>query len=290
MTNSPFTDWLPDAQDISDFERDGFLIAKRVVNPQRARELITHYPGFFNGEFPTGITPEKWTLVNSDDDPPKTRWGEKAWRSDPRFSVFSLQPEPAGARLFIDAAHWKPPGAGCVPFHYDNSYMRWTVPPTMNALWIALDDVTLERGPMLYAKGSHTWPRFETSDYADRTTSGVDGFLGQDNFTAAVEATAHAGAATLDYQTIELPAGGGVFHNGWTWHASEANTDVVVRVSLSIHCMPHDATHSPDFNDPIESRYKRFDSLELDEAFFPVLWTESGCRSAWVDDFIQLAG
>lgn len=296
---SPFTDWLPGQCDIERFANDGFLVAEDVVDPDRARALTAHYPAFFSGEFPTGISPEKWTLVNPDESPPKTRWAEKAWRSDPRFSVFSLQPQPAqmiamlsgwsGARLFIDAAHWKPPGAGRVPFHYDNSYMRWTNPPTMNALWIALDDVTVKRAPMLYAKGSNHWPRFETNEYATRTQSGVKGFLDEDDFTGAVEAAARAAGVETEYECIELPAGGGVFHNGWTWHASEANTDSLDRVSLSIHCMPHDASYSPDFNDPIESRYKRFDSLEIDDAYFPVLWTESGHRSPWVDAYMAQA-
>ena len=296
MNPSPFTDWLPGTEDIKRFERDGFLIAPSVVDPGRARALSAGYWAFFNGQFPTGSSPEKWTRINPKDVPPQTRWGEKAWRSDPRFSVFSLQSQPAkmiamlsgwsGARLFIDAAQWKPPGAGRVPFHYDNSYMQWAVPPTMNALWIALEDVTLCRGPMMYARGSHRWPRFETSYYAKRTQSGVGAFLDENDFSGAVEAAAREAEETVDYQIIQLPAGGGVFHDGWTWHGSEANTDARDRVSLSIHCMPHEATYSPDFKDPIESRYQRFDSLEIDDAYFPVLWTDKGHRSPWVDEYI----
>jgi len=186
----------------------------------------------------------------------------------------------SGARFFIDALHWKPPGAGDVPFHYDNSYMQWSIPLTMKALWIALDEVTLSRGPMVYARGCHLWDRFETSGYAQRTQSGVGAFLGGDDFSGAVEAAALQAREEVDYQVIELPAGAGVLHNGRTWHGSQANTDSRDRVSLSIHCMPHNATYSPDFNDPIESRYKRFDSLEIDEAYFPILWTDNGYQES----------
>ena len=59
--------------------------------------------------------------------------------------MISILSDWSGPRLFFDAAHWKPPSAGAIPFHRDNSYMRWTNPPTMNVLWLALEDVTLTR-------------------------------------------------------------------------------------------------------------------------------------------------
>jgi len=122
------------------------------------------------------------------------------WRSDPKFAESSLQQEPAQiiailtgwseARLFFDAAHWKPPDAGAIPFHQDNSYMLWTNPPTMNALWLALEDVTLKRGPIIYAKGSHQWPDHELPDYRNRTRNGMSGFLDPINFKHSIEAAA----------------------------------------------------------------------------------------------------
>lgn len=279
------------------FERDGFLVVENLVKPQSTKKLIEHYQPFFEGRFPTGISPEKWTRIGPNDDNPTTRWAEKAWRSDPAFAAFSLQSQPAqmiallsgwqGARLFIDAAHWKPPGAGRVGFHQDNSYMRWANPSTMNAVWIALDDVTANRAPMIYTVGSHKWKTPDSDDYRAKTGGGVEAFLESDDFSGAVEAAAKASDAEVQFKHIVLPAGGAVFHNGWTWHASEANTDTSDRISLSIHCMPHDTQYSADINDPIESRYKRPDSLIIDDAYFPVLWTSAGERSTWVDDYVR---
>jgi ectoine hydroxylase-related dioxygenase (phytanoyl-CoA dioxygenase family) len=44
-------------------------------------------------------------------------------------------------------------GSG-VPYHQDNAYFCQT-PPDMLTIWIALDPVTIENGPVYYVRGSH---------------------------------------------------------------------------------------------------------------------------------------
>ena len=39
----------------------------------------------------------------------------------------------------------------------------------------------------------------------------------------------------------------------------------------------------------VYGRYKRAGSTEMDESFFPVLWTEDGCRSAWLEGYLGAA-
>ena len=39
----------------------------------------------------------------------------------------------------------------------------------------------------------------------------------------------------------------------------------------------------------VYGRYKRAGSTEMDESFFPVLWTEDGYRSAWLDEYLGAA-
>lgn len=41
-----------------------------------------------------------------------------------------------------------------VPYHQDNAYFCQT-PPDMLTIWIAMDPVTLENGPVYYVRGSH---------------------------------------------------------------------------------------------------------------------------------------
>ena len=76
MVHSPFINWLPGLRDIERFDRNGFLIVPHIVVPDRARALIACYPSFFDGRFPTGISPEKWTRVDSNARVPKPD-GEK---------------------------------------------------------------------------------------------------------------------------------------------------------------------------------------------------------------------
>ena len=37
---------------------------------------------------------------------------------------------------------------------------------------------------------------------------------------------------------------------------------------------------------PIYGRYKRFGSIEIEESFFPVLWSEDGRRSQFLIDYL----
>ena len=40
--------------------------------------------------------------------------------------------------------------------------------------------------------------------------------------------------------------------------------------------------------DLVYSRYRRRGDLSLDESFFPVLWDETGARSAWLAELPSL--
>ena len=45
-----------------------------------------------------------------------------------------------------------------------------------------------------------------------------------------------------------------------------------------------DTRWDPVGRHPIYSRYRRPDELDLDEAFFPIMWREDGHRTAWIDE------
>ena len=48
------------------------------------------------------------------------------------------------------------------------------------------------------------------------------------------------------------------------------------------HLIPVHTRFHPTHVDQIYSRYRRRGDLSLDESFFPVLWDETGGRSAWL--------
>ncbi len=78
---------------------------------------------------------------------------------------------------------------------------------------------------------------------------------------------------------MEVPAGGGAFHDGWTWHGSDVNRSAAPRRSLVAHCMSSEARFHPDTTGYLYSRYKRFGDDTMEESYFPITWREDGYRS-----------
>ena len=48
------------------------------------------------------------------------------------------------------------------------------------------------------------------------------------------------------------------------------------------HLVPVETRFHPTEVDVVYSRYRRRGDLSLDESFFPVIWDETGGRSAWL--------
>ena len=65
------------------------------------------------------------------------------------------------------------------------------------------------------------------------------------------------------------------FHHGNTWHGSDINKSMNDRISISVHYMPLSSKYSNKISHPIYSHYKKFNSLDMDENFFPILWSSS---------------
>ncbi len=49
--------------------------------------------------------------------------------------------------------------------------------------------------------------------------------------------------------------------------------------------IPTSCRHHPRIRNKFYSRYFGFEETEFDERFFPVLWSEDGYRSPWVDRY-----
>ena len=85
---------------------------------------------------------------------------------------------------------------------------------------------------------------------------------------------------------VEVSAGGGAIHHGRTWHGSLDEIEGTGRRSLVIHCISSDAQFHKENVGAIYGRYRRAGSLQLDETFFPVLWTKDGNRSTFIDAYL----
>ncbi|MEM9059752.1 MAG: phytanoyl-CoA dioxygenase family protein [Pseudomonadota bacterium] len=278
--------------DIAAFARDGFLLRDRIVDDATVDALRTAMTRTFDGDMDTGLQPDEvnWRPGN---DPHVTRQICNGWKSNRTLAAVLLSPEVGkacarlntwpGARIAHDNILWKPPLAdgkpgGALGMHQDSAFIVWSDPSLMCTVWIALDDVTQEGGTMEFARGSHLWPKeaaisrfHDPADY-------------KDEFRIAA---ANAGVADPEMVPVEVRAGGGSIHHGWTWHGSGPNRCGNPRRSIVAHCLSSAAEFTDEVGIGVYSRYKRPGSPEMDPGFFPVLWTEAGERSDFIDGYVQ---
>jgi hypothetical protein len=139
----------------------------------------------------------------------------------------------AGARLAQDQVWAKPPGASPLVFHRDSPYFMFD-PPDVVTVWLALDDMDAELGPLEYVCGSHLW--------GDSRNGSTNQFFEHDVRWLLKSA---AEAEGLDSDTLKivsmagLKAGGLSIHHGRTWHGSGKNCSTTSpRRGLGMHFVP----------------------------------------------------
>ena len=181
-----------------------------------------------------------------------------------------------GARIAQDNAIWKPPSGKALLCHQDAAYLDHFDPPNMTTCWMALDDTAADSGTIYYVRGSHLWPHAPIGG----------SFHAPDDWLGHVRESAPPGVE-LDLVPIEVPAGGAAIHDGWTWHGSPPNERAdAQRRSIISHLIASDTRWDIEHAHPIYSRYRRPGEIELDEAFFPILW-QHGYRTPWLDEYCR---
>jgi len=303
----PYQNWLPPKQEavdesftftqkqVAQFKEEGYLIVPKFIEPEVAIRLRDRFPHLFRGEFDTGIYPDEWHWregIGRDD---VTREIVNAWKSDRTIAKAVLAASLGramaslmswdGARIAQDDIWWKPPGTKAITFHQDAPYFNFLEPEgEVITCWIALDDTTREAGTLEYIPGSHKWAQggqmFTTSFFT------AEDYKKPLNIAAA---NAQHPISTPQSIPVEVPIGGAAFHIGGMWHGSGPNNSLTqkIRRSLAIHAIPHNAKFKQDNVGYIYGRYKRFDSTEMDESFFPITWTKDGHRSRSIAHFFE---
>jgi ectoine hydroxylase-related dioxygenase (phytanoyl-CoA dioxygenase family) len=285
MTNT-FAFELTD-KDEARFREDGFLIVERIIAPELAASALARYRDLFEGRFETGLYPDEWNWRQGRDSPDLTRQICNAWKSDRDIAQVVLRGDIGracarlggwpGSRLSQDNLIWKPPGGKALGFHQDSSYEQWAVPPDWVSCWIALDDTTAQGGTVEYVRGSHRWDHWGM----------ISEFHGPSDPHRELRLAAEGAGVEPELVPVEVPAGGGAFHAGWTWHGSGVNTSELPRRALVAHCMSADSRFHPTTVGYIYSRYKRFGDDSMDESFFPVTWREDGYRTSFIDPYCE---
>jgi ectoine hydroxylase-related dioxygenase (phytanoyl-CoA dioxygenase family) len=275
----------PTAAQIDRYRRDGFLIVERFLDPDSLDRVRERFAAVFEHEWETGLAPDEVNYTRGVTPPELTRQLCNVWKADRLLAGVTLAERAGrwasalagvpGARVAQDNAIWKPPSGKALLCHQDAAYLEWLDPPNMTTCWIALDDTTADGGTIYYVAGSHHWPHASLGG----TFHAPDDWLGH-----AREAM--PAGAELELVPIEVPAGGAAFHDGWTFHGSPVNERADAhRRSIISHMISSATRWNPAAAHPVYSRYRRPGELELDEAFFPILWRD-GYRTPWIDPYV----
>ena len=265
----------------------------------------------FRGEFETGVYPDEWHWREGISKPDAAREICNAWKSDRIIAEIVLN-EKIGrfisnvmgwesVRIAQDDLVWKVPSThqdesriDTVGFHQDSAYISNQFEPYDNnsvTLWIALDDVTEDSGCLEYAVGSHQWsPLRHRMDAASANNNNED----MSNFHSSDESSYRSGcldAAKLsgisidriEIDQVPVKEGYAIIHHQDIYHGSAPNKRSQHRRALVAHYLRGDVNFRLDNVTYIYGRYKRFNSVELDESFFPIIYGEK--RSEWLDYF-----
>ena len=227
---------LSDEQ-VSQFEQDGFLVVDRIIDPAQVERVLEAMNRVYSGSYNRDIRPQ---AVRNEIKPLGTDksvkrvlnarlldaelWdiatnrvlGEAAARllKTPAVSVVEDQ--------LLD----KPVQSVPVNLHQDYSYWRFSTSTNMLTCWIALSDMTPEMGPVEIARGSHRW------GFAARPRELIHG--SNEEYLGAAQGDMPEGAQ-FDFVPAVVPAGGGVFFHGLTFHGSRGNSTDRVRRAISLH-------------------------------------------------------
>ena len=260
------------------------LIEKHQIEP-----LHKAFDDLFSGEFETGVRPDEVNWQQVDGDPSLTRQICNGWKANRSIAKTVLDPRLGeavarfagwpGARIMQDNVIWKPVGAKSLGFHQDSAYLAWFQPSLMLTCWIALDDTSAAGGTMELVRGSHKWTLSEPSGE----------FHAPEDYRAPMRSAAADHGTDPEIVPVEVSAGGGSFHHGYTWHGSGQNSGTQPRRSLVLHAISSEVEYVPEnFHlgiGPIYSRYKRLSDNKMDENYFPILWREDGYRTPEIDQF-----
>tara|TARA_B100000530_G_C15854299_1_gene446617 strand:- start:67 stop:906 length:840 start_codon:yes stop_codon:yes gene_type:complete len=264
------------------FQDNGYLILDKFLETDKVKNISEKFKDLFSGVFETGLEPDEWNWKEGRDPNDVTRQICNGWKSDLSIKKIvthkllgkscSELMDWIGARLLQDNILWKPPGGKTLAYHQDAAYDDWIIPQTMITCWIPLDDVTKKKGTLEYVKGSHKWGLAPPQGQ----------FHSPNNYKEVLENFANKNNKTIDITYVELPAGGVSFHHGNTWHGSGINNSMKDRRAIVAHCIPSNSVFHPTNvggTARIYKKYKKINSDELDESFFPIIWTKKGKRT-----------
>jgi len=307
-----YADSMPLAMLRQSFLNDGFLVFHDAIDSNMVSNLQERLELVLSGNFDRGSPPDKIPrfLMNSQ---PKKK-GKKTkklgplghdkdssnknrvlqiiniHKCDELFRELAMSPNIGkmvaelagwrnGARLAQDQVWAKPPGAPPIVFHRDSPYFMFT-PDDVITVWVALDDMGEELGPLEYVKGSHKWGSGRVG--SAQTFFQSDNGRSLLNSAALLEGITDPSSSLEIYTTSGLRAGGISVHNGKVWHGSGKNcSGDRPRRGLGLHYVPAEVRFTKEAaKSKLWKIYLPDDiicdedatGVDLPEGDFPVVW------------------
>jgi ectoine hydroxylase-related dioxygenase (phytanoyl-CoA dioxygenase family) len=282
----------PTQEQIDTYRRDGFLVVSDFLPVDELERVREAFHDVFEHRWETGLAPDEVNYHPGVTPPDRTRQMCNGWKADRTLAATTLSArngrwgtilsgEP-GMRIIQDNMVWKPPGGKALLAHQDAAYQGYLVPANMTSCWMALDDTHADTGTVYYARGSNHWPR----STAGGQFHAPDDWLGYARSVVEPELFDAA-----EWVPIEVPAGGAAFHDGWCWHGSPPNERLDrERRAIVSHMISTATRWHPTERHSLYSRYMRPGELDLDEAFYPILWRTDGYRTPAIDAHFVAAG
>lgn len=290
MPTMPTQTRAPITQDqIAQYHQDGFLVIQDLIPPDLVAQLVERFEPMFAGEFETGVYPEEWHWNPYLGKPGAAGQMTGVWRCDRTLASVLMSAKIAqmaaalegwsGARFLADGMWIKPPGAPPVSFHRNSPYVASLNPSNIVTCWIALSHATPAAGTLQIVPGSHRW---------DCTDSVRFLHAPREDYRAPLwRAAEAAGVATPEILSVDLSAGSAICFHGHLWHGSDGNqTAEHTRRSLAISTIHPQTQFRPSSDQGfIFSRYRRIDTVEMEESYFPILWSQDGYRTPFLADY-----
>ena len=129
-----------------------------------------------------------------------------------------------GVRIYHDQALYKEPSGGITPWHADQFYWPLASPNTVT-VWIPLQDVPMEMGPLAFAEGSQHVEIGRNIEISDESEKILSDELQKQNFN-------------MNDTPFEL--GEVSYHAGWTFHRAGPNVSNQPRKVMTMIYMDKD--------------------------------------------------
>ncbi len=268
--------------DIIKFNNDGFVVIEKVFKKNYIDKIRLNCQKIFDQNYQTGLLPDKikWRKTDKKNNLPRSLCN--IWKSNRVVAHLALNKEIGhiagklmkwnSVRLNQDSVIWVPPKSGNVSFHQDKPYQDWHLPGDVITAWIPLSDTFKNGGTLEYILGSHKW----------KMSKRLDKFLGAKDYLY------HLKKYKKNFEILpqKLKKGDIVLHHGKTWHGSTINYTNHHRMSISLHLMPGNSKFHTKIKNPVFNKYKLFNTLKMEESFFPIIWSEKKYRSKFIDKYI----